>query len=218
VDEERTTPKFAARWPIRNAGAGGRRSRGAVRGTIRARSGRGSLLEIYREAAPERGALVDRAVHWLWLIGRTWRRPLAPPQEVQRMSLKIVTVVGARPSSSRPRPSAARPAPDLRGSARAHRQHYDDHMSKVFFDELDVPPPDCHLGIGSGATAPRPVPSRGARRSAGPRKAGPRAGLRRHESTLAGALAAAKLHLPVAHMEAACAASTAACPRKSTAC
>ncbi len=40
-------------------------------------------LEIYREAAPERGALVDRAVHWLWLICRTWRRPLAPPQEVR---------------------------------------------------------------------------------------------------------------------------------------
>jgi len=40
-------------------------------------------LEIYREAAPERGALVDRAGHWLWLICRTWRRPLAPPQEVR---------------------------------------------------------------------------------------------------------------------------------------
>ena len=82
-------------------------------------------------------------------------------------------------------------------------QHYDDVMSKVFFDELDIPQPTVNLGVGSGPqgrqtarmleaietylTANRPdvVIVYGDT-----------------NSTLAGALAAAKLHIPVAHVEA----------------
>jgi UDP-N-acetylglucosamine 2-epimerase (non-hydrolysing) len=82
-------------------------------------------------------------------------------------------------------------------------QHYDAAMSQAFFDELEIPAPDVHLGVGSGTHAQQ--------------TAGVLAGLepvlleRRPDmvmvvgdvnSTVAGALAAAKLHIPVAHLEA----------------
>lgn len=82
-------------------------------------------------------------------------------------------------------------------------QHYDFRMSDVFFQELDIPAPDVNLGIGSG--------THGAQTGA------MLVGIERillaerldllviygdTNSTLAGALAAAKLHVPVAHVEA----------------
>ena len=82
-------------------------------------------------------------------------------------------------------------------------QHYDDHMSKVFFDELDIPRPDVNLGVGSGTHAQQ--------------TAAVMVEFEKHllgaptdavvvvgdvNSTLAGALVAAKLGVPVAHVEA----------------
>src|SRR6266487_4504443 len=81
-------------------------------------------------------------------------------------------------------------------------QHYDADMSDVFLRELGLPAPDVFLGVGSGSHAEQT-----ARALVGVEQV-----LREHEtslvvvsgdvnSTLAGALAAVKLHVPVAHVE-----------------
>jgi UDP-N-acetylglucosamine 2-epimerase len=82
-------------------------------------------------------------------------------------------------------------------------QHYDDVLSGVFFRQLGLPQPDLHLGIGSGSHAVQ---------TAGMLVALERAILEERpdwvlvygdtNSTLAGALAAAKVGAPVAHVEA----------------
>jgi UDP-N-acetylglucosamine 2-epimerase (non-hydrolysing) len=68
---------------------------------------------------------------------------------------KIILVAGARPNFMKI-------APIYRAlkKARAYQvvllhtgQHYDEKMSKVFFDELELPQPDVYLGIGSGSHA-----------------------------------------------------------------
>src|SRR5438128_161913 len=82
-------------------------------------------------------------------------------------------------------------------------QHYDADMSAVFVDELELPQPDVFLGVGSGTHAEQT-----ARALVGVERV-----LLEHEpaltvvagdvnSTLAGALAASKLRIPVAHIEA----------------
>jgi UDP-N-acetylglucosamine 2-epimerase (non-hydrolysing)/UDP-GlcNAc3NAcA epimerase len=82
-------------------------------------------------------------------------------------------------------------------------QHYDDELSRVFFDELDIPAPDRQLGVGSGSDV-----SQLARMLAAlePELDASVPDLvlvyGDTNSTLAGALAGAKEHLPVAHVEA----------------
>lgn len=82
-------------------------------------------------------------------------------------------------------------------------QHYDDAMSDRFFRELDIPKPDFELGVGSGLHGDQT-----ARMLTGIERAlietQPDAVLLYGDtnSTLAGALAAAKLQIPIAHVEA----------------
>ena len=115
----------------------------------------------------------------------------------------VFTVVGARPQFVKAAPLSRALRRRLREVLVHTGQHYDREMSGAFFDDLGIPPPDLHLGIGSGAHGEMT-----GRMLAALEKAmldvRPQLVLVMGDtnSTLAGALAAAKLGLPVAHVEA----------------
>jgi len=66
---------------------------------------------------------------------------------------KIISVVGARPNFMKVAPMArefAKHSDEFEHLIVHTGQHYDDNMSKVFFEELEIPKPDINLGVGSG--------------------------------------------------------------------
>ncbi|HKV03601.1 MAG TPA: UDP-N-acetylglucosamine 2-epimerase (non-hydrolyzing) [Candidatus Acidoferrales bacterium] len=119
--------------------------------------------------------------------------------------MKIVNVVGARPNLVKIAPllRAMRERPEIQPLLVHTGQHYDEKLSDVFFRQMSIPEPDVNLEVGSGSQAFQtaeilkriePV-------------------LREHRpdlvlvvgdvnSTIAASLAAAKLGIPVAHVEA----------------
>ena len=121
--------------------------------------------------------------------------------------MKLVTIIGARPQIIK--------AAALSRAVRNHYadqiqevivhtgQHYDDNMSQVFFDELQIPRPDYNLHVGSASHGVQTARM----------TEGIEALLIKEQpdfivlygdtnSTLAGAVAAAKIHVPIVHIEA----------------
>ncbi|ANS77939.1 UDP-N-acetylglucosamine 2-epimerase [Serinicoccus hydrothermalis] len=118
--------------------------------------------------------------------------------------MKVLSVVGARPQFVKLAPIAAECAARGVEHVIVHTgQHYDPMLSDVFFADLGIPDPDVHLGVGSGGHGAQTGAILAAMDDV----------LAEHapdwvlvygdtNSTLAGALSAVKLHLPVAHLEA----------------
>ena len=117
--------------------------------------------------------------------------------------MKILTVVGNRPQFVK----AAAVSQHLRPHAEERLvhtgQHYDRELSAVFFEELGVPPPDRQLGVGSGTHAEQTGATMVGLELAVEAES-PDAMLVYGDTnaTLAAALVAAKLLVPLAHVEA----------------
>lgn len=119
--------------------------------------------------------------------------------------MKIATVVGARPQFIKAavlsREIARRDG--LREILIHTGQHYDARMSDVFFEELQIPRPDYFLGVGSGSQAEQTGKALvEVERVLQQERPDAVIVYGDTNSTVAGALAAAKLNVPVAHVEA----------------
>lgn len=122
--------------------------------------------------------------------------------------MKIATVIGARPQFIKAAPvsralqSVNRDSPITEVMIHTG-QHYDTNMSQVFFDDLGLPAPRYNLGIGGGNHGWQTGQMLAAIEEVLLEEV-PDCVLVYGDtnSTLAGALAAAKLHIPVAHVEA----------------
>jgi len=118
--------------------------------------------------------------------------------------MKVLTVVGARPQFIKAAPvSRALRLANITEFLVHTGQHYDRQMSDVFFAELGIPAPDLNLNVGSGNHAAQTgAMLAGLERTILEQKPDWVLVYGDTNSTLAGALAAAKLHVPVAHVEA----------------
>ncbi len=120
---------------------------------------------------------------------------------------KIVTIIGARPqiikAAALSRAIQNKFSNQIREIIVHTGQHYDANMSQVFFDELGIPAPDYNLNVGSGSHGKQT-----AAMISGIEdilvKEQPKAIVLYGDtnSTLAGAVAASKIHVPVVHIEA----------------
>ena len=116
---------------------------------------------------------------------------------------RVLTVVGARPQFVKAAPLVAALRKRFAHTLLHTGQHFDDAMSGAFFRELGIPRPQIHLGLSGGSHGAMTGAMLAAIEGALTRvKPAVVIVLGDTNSTLAGALAAAKLHIPVAHVEA----------------
>lgn len=119
---------------------------------------------------------------------------------------KIVTIIGARPQFIKAA-VVSRALQQFKETAEEKiihtGQHFDANMSDIFFEELDIPRPHFHLGVGGGThgqnTGRMMEKIEAVLLEEKPSKVLVYGDT---DSTLAGAVAAVKLHIPVAHVEA----------------
>ena len=121
--------------------------------------------------------------------------------------IKIVTIIGARPQIIK----AAALSRAIKNKFKTKLeevivhtgQHYDENMSGVFFDELQIPQPNYNLNVGSGSHAKQTaIMLTGIEEILLKEKPQAIVLYGDTNSTLAGAMAAAKIHVPIAHIEA----------------
>lgn len=120
---------------------------------------------------------------------------------------KIITIIGARPqiikSSAISRTIRTDFIDELEEIIVHTGQHYDENMSKVFFEEMDIPIPNYNLEVGSGSHGKQTAKMiEGLETIFLDEKPDAVVVYGDTNSTIAGALAAAKIHIPVIHIEA----------------
>ena len=118
--------------------------------------------------------------------------------------MHVLSVVGARPQFVKLAPiDAALRAAGIRHTIVHTGQHYDPMLSEVFFRDLGIGAPDVHMGVGSGSHGVQTGAMLAAMDTVLAQRAPDRVLVYGDtNSTLAGALSAVKLHVPVAHLEA----------------
>jgi UDP-GlcNAc3NAcA epimerase len=121
--------------------------------------------------------------------------------------IKIVTIIGARPqiikAAALSRAIKTLYSTSIREIIVHTGQHYDENMSQVFFNELGIPAPDYNLNAGSGSHGKQTAAMlTGIEDILQTEKPNGIVLYGDTNSTLAGALAASKTHIPVIHIEA----------------
>ncbi len=121
--------------------------------------------------------------------------------------IKILTVIGARPqiikSAALSRAIRTHFSKDIKEVILHTGQHYDENMSEVFFREMGIPAPDHNLNVGSGSHAKQTATMLdGIEQVLEKEKPQCLVVYGDTNSTLAAAVAAVKIHIPVVHIEA----------------
>ena len=121
--------------------------------------------------------------------------------------LKIISIIGARPqiikSSAMSRAVRTHFSSQIEEVIVHTGQHYDENMSKIFFEEMGIPVPDYNLNVGSGSHGAQTAKMiEGLETIFLNEKPSAVLVYGDTNSTIAGALAAAKIHVPVIHVEA----------------
>lgn len=121
--------------------------------------------------------------------------------------IKIVTIIGARPqiikAAALSRAIKNKFSQSIKEVIVHTGQHYDNNMSQVFFDELQIPSPDYNLNVGSASHGKQTaLMIQGIEEILVNEKPNYLVLYGDTNSTLAGGIAASKIHIPVVHIEA----------------